>query len=185
MSEPLDFVYSVKFLCGFMPPNPNLSPFPVPHLPTAEPPVKPGNYATAINIHNPQAERVVFCKKAVLSGFLSREGRRPEPEQVFLGPPPERRISVKLEPDAALEIDCPDILTLLEQAPLPVPIWQFLFVKGFVVIQSPQELDVVAVYTGQGGQPDPAGTVPGRGDLTMDVEYITPKQIRGLPPCQS
>lgn len=53
-------IYSVKFLCGLQ--------TTVPSSPPAEPPVKPGNYATAINIHNfhPTAT-VEFRKKAVVA----------------------------------------------------------------------------------------------------------------------
>ena len=55
-------VYSVKFLCGFQ------NPIDVTPLgPQAEPPVKPGNYATAVNIHNFHAFQVNICKKAVLA----------------------------------------------------------------------------------------------------------------------
>src|SRR5690242_3393793 len=55
-------VYSVKFLCGFQNPI-DVSPL----GPQAEPPVKPGNYATAVNIHNFHTFPVNICKKAVLA----------------------------------------------------------------------------------------------------------------------
>jgi hypothetical protein len=42
--------------------------------------------------------------------------------------------------DEAFEIDCPDILSHLPQPP-PA------FVKGFVLIDSPQSLQIVGVYT--------------------------------------
>ena len=55
----LPCVYSVKFICGDQPANPNL------HLPS-EPPVKPGNYATAVNIHNfHQSQKAIILKRAV------------------------------------------------------------------------------------------------------------------------
>jgi hypothetical protein len=54
--------YSAKFLCGDA---------------KEVIAVRPGNYATSINIHNPQLFRtVMFAKKAVLS---PREGDRPIP----------------------------------------------------------------------------------------------------------
>jgi len=46
-----------------------------------------------------------------------------------------------LKPDQALEIDCLDIF---ERSPVRSPL-----LKGFVVIVTPLELDVVAVYTAQ------------------------------------
>ena len=50
----------------------------------------------------------------------------------------------KLGPVEALEIDCPDIHKLAE--------YEADFMKGFVVIESETELDVVAVYTAAGGR---------------------------------
>ena len=65
------FVYAAKFVCGLMKQNPNLQ---------GEPPVKPANYATDINIHNPNEpefggwpEGVRMIKKAVRA--------IPEPDQ--------------------------------------------------------------------------------------------------------
>lgn len=51
-------IYSVKFVCGLQGINPDIT---VP----AEPPVKPGNYATVINIHNYHRASVVMRWKAV------------------------------------------------------------------------------------------------------------------------
>jgi hypothetical protein len=191
-------VYSAKFLCGFqadggVPVDPSK---PVSALPQ-EPPVMPGNYATEINIHNPQDNSVAFVKKAVLSGFTA-PGVVSPPEQPF---PPGALHTAVLEPDWALEIDCPDIILLLGDTLPPGA----TFIKGFVVITSPEELDVVAVYTAErvdehknvecllangkvveatlqadGTRKCPKGTVSigvGQGTgtgMTMDVEYITP-----------
>ena len=49
----------------------------------------------------------------------------------------------ELGPDEALEIDCQDIFKLART--------DSGFLKGFVVIESEVELDVVAVYTAAGG----------------------------------
>jgi hypothetical protein len=46
---PGPYVYAVKFVCGYQPPLPHTGKF-------GEPVVKPGNYATDINIHNPQTQ---------------------------------------------------------------------------------------------------------------------------------
>ena len=70
-------------------------------------------------------------------------------------PPPPRPVSkfredVRLGGDEALEIDCDEINRIIAEIP---PEGQF-FPKGFVVIESDVELDVVAVYTvsGRSGQ---------------------------------
>ncbi|MEP5764864.1 MAG: hypothetical protein ABJ308_09725 [Halieaceae bacterium] len=95
-----------------------------------------GRYFTAINIHNPELERPVdfFFKVAVaepglvtgdISGFQN----------------------VVIIQDGALEIDCP---TILKTAGRP-PVGGFL--KGFVVVISKEELDIVGVYT---AGPEPA-----------------------------
>lgn len=129
---PPPFVYSVKFLCGLQ--TVGSSAF----TPPREPPVKPGNYATAINIHNfhsgTTTGSVEFCKKAVIA----------LPESVQ----PRGQISpIKFDalgPDQALEVDCSDIVSLFPAGTKLPP-----FIKGFVEINSPLQLSVTAVYTSQ------------------------------------
>jgi hypothetical protein len=114
------FVYSVKFLCGIQPLGSV--------RPPSEPPVKPGNYATAINIHNfHQRLNALFCKKAVAA----------LPEDVPPGQP-GNFVNLALKPDQSLEVDCSDIVKLLPPSKEP-------FIKGFVEIRSSQLLNVVAV----------------------------------------
>jgi hypothetical protein len=126
----LPCVYSVKFICGDQSANPNL------HLPS-EPPVKPGNYATAVNIHNfHQNQKAIILKRAVIANPENQPpGLISQSRQVALGP------------GQAFEIDCSDIVTLLP-APLPP------FIKGFVELRGlPRNpfptLSVTAVYTAQ------------------------------------
>ena len=122
-------VYSVKFVCGLQ--------AIIPTRPPAEPPVKPGNYATAVNIHNFHEFPVVIVKKAVVA---NPEGS--DPGSI------SQRLQVALHPNQALEVDCTDIVKLFAGFPLPP------FIKGFVEIRplptpvnrSP-ELSVVGVYT--------------------------------------
>ena len=122
--------YAVKFLCGSMLPSP------------VEGPVKPGNYQTAINVHNPNSRRVRFSKHAILL-FDSDN-----PDMLFETPHrPEGAIAVRLDGGWGLEIDCPAIRLELLQDVTPPPTG---FIKGFVVIASNQPLDVVAAYTGHG-----------------------------------
>jgi hypothetical protein len=121
--------YAVKFVCG--PPN--------------TPVVAPGNYFTAINVHNPHDQPVNFTKKVAIALPGERAG------------PISRFFEAKLNPDEALEIDCPDILAHANTK---------TFLKGFVVIRSPAELDVVAVYTA--GHPQVE---------TLRVERVAPRSL--------
>ena len=118
--------------------------------------VAPGVYFTAINVHNPTNEEVRFRKKIA----VALPGEKPGPVSKFF--------ETKLGPDQALEIDCRDIF---QHAATEAE-----FLKGFVVIESDVELDVVAVYTAarRDGQVE-----------TMHTERVTPRRRRlpevGLP----
>jgi hypothetical protein len=118
-------VYSAKFVCG----------------PSAGPdPVVTGDYATGINVHNPNIYDVYLTKKVVLA---YAEGEDFGPISAFQ--------YEYLPPDGAWEIDCSDIRGFFPPGqPLPA------FIKGFVVIETMDdptglgmngELDVVPVYT--------------------------------------
>ena len=149
------FVYSVKFLCGLQTTPSSSQLFP----PPTEPAVKPGNYATAVNVHNFHRRDVVFVKKAVLA--------LPE----LQGPPNQPGPFVKgiLGPDQALEVDCTDIVKELTP---PGIISGTTFIKGFVEIVSPAELSVVGVYTSQTcHNPTPIGVAPcsDLGELELEV----------------
>jgi hypothetical protein len=142
------YVYAAKFVCG---------------NPVADSalggmgPVVPADYRTAINVHNPQNIPVNFTKKVVLA--LS-EFQPPRP--------PSEKIPFGLKPDYAFEIDCQDIYKIGQYGNMP-------FAKGFVVITSPLQLDMVGVYT----------SISSNNDTTLDVETVTPKlipSIRGIPP---
>jgi hypothetical protein len=109
--------------------------------------VAPGIYFTAVNVHNPGPEaiqcRVKFAR--ALPGF--RAG------------PVSNFHAAKLGPDEAMEIDCPDIRKLART--------DDAFLKGFLVIESETELDVVAVYTAAGRE----GEVE-----TLDIERVPPRR---------
>lgn len=105
-------------------------------------PVAPGRYWTAINIHNPDKCRDAhFRWKVVVAAPLGQTPRVP----VFQRP-------VTLGPDLALEIDCQHV-----RATFPPPVPQFI--KGYVVLESDVELDVVAVYTGTQGSSTRLGSL--------------------------
>jgi hypothetical protein len=111
-----------------------------------------GRYFTAINLHNPSDRGVSFRYKVA----VALPGTKPGPVSKF--------VNGKLEPDQASEIDCPDIFKLIES--------REKFLKGFVVIESEGELDVVVVYTVAGSD----GYIE-----TMDIERINPQHLLGCP----
>lgn len=90
------------------------------------PALAPGAYFTAINIHNPGNDSVRFRQKFA----ITHPGEAPGPISPFSG--------AMLGPDQALEIDCTDIARRSRERG---------FIKGFAIIQSPTDLDIVAVYT--------------------------------------
>lgn len=87
-----------------------------------------GRYFTAINVHNPTDKPIRFWKKFA----IALPGEKPGPVSEFFG--------AELGPNQALEIDCRDIFEHTQST-------ADRFLKGFAVIESDVELDVVAVYT--------------------------------------
>ncbi len=126
------FQYAVKFICGK----------------SDGTVVAPGNYWTAINLHNPSTDRAVIRKKIAVA--LPRE--KTGPISAFF--------DATLGPDEALEIDRDDIV---EHSPVPGE-----FIKGFVVIYSDFDLDVVAVYTAAGANEHVE---------TLTIDRILPRQL--------
>jgi hypothetical protein len=110
--------------------------------------VAPGVYFTAINVHNPTYAPVHLRAKVA----VALPGLKPGPVSAFY--------NASLGPDEALEIDCPDIFNphIFKHAGTKAD-----FLKGFVVIESEVELDVVAVYTAAGRE---------GGVETLDTERV-------------
>ena len=108
-----------------------------------------GQYATAINVHNPGDSTIEFFKKLALTDPPG--GQRPG-KILQIG-------TDKLQPDQALETDCEDIQRRLFPKGFPRG-----FIKGFVVLQSKSPLDVTAVYT--------AANLSAREVISIDVEQI-------------
>jgi hypothetical protein len=96
--------------------------------------VAPGEYWTAINVHNPSKQSVKFTK--IFAVGLPSE--KP-------GPRTKDPINTGLGSDEAFEIDRLDIVRHLMEVGFTAD-----FIKGFVIIKSRTELDVVAVYTATG-----------------------------------
>jgi hypothetical protein len=148
-------VFSAKFLCGTIKPTTITSAAgDVTTLPQLGNPLVPGTYLTAINIHNPNFTPITFRKKAVVTN-----PERQEPGRIG------ELVTEELKPDAGMEVDCVDILSLLNLVGPDEDPSVYLnenFLKGFVVIQTRDStpLDVVGVYTSKNVElPQPAGTV--------------------------
>lgn len=115
--------------------------------------VAPGEYWTAINVHNPTPQPLSFQKKIAIALPYQKAG------------PVSDFTHTELNPDEALEIDRNDIFKLAE----PTGYEPGTFLKGFVVIENEEfELDVVAVYTAA----ERAGSVK-----TLHIEHVKPREI--------
>lgn len=143
------YEYAVKFICGLQKDPDDLR-------------LTRGLYATEINIHNPNEREVKFFKKLALTFPPGKQ----RPGKIM--PIGEDRLG----PDEALAVDCMDVSSRLFPNGLPAP-----YITGFVVIQSPESLDVTAVYT--------TGALDGEGRVTtqssIDVEQIRERQRPARP----
>jgi hypothetical protein len=114
----------------------------------------PGEYFTKTNIHNPSRCDCVTFRWKVAVGL----------PQLKVGPISDFA-EATLCPDEALEVACADILNRLGAAATG-------HVEGWLVIESPAELDVVAVYA--------TAQSPGGPIVTFATERVQP---RCLTPC--
>jgi hypothetical protein len=140
------FNYSAKFVCGTVAAGEVAA-------------VVPGDYETAINVHNPWedvGDYIELYKKAV---WAQPETETPEP--------PSSWEFYTVQPNHAFEIDCNEIADWLFPAGPPA------FYKGFVVISSPNELDVVGVYTSERIETEGKG-------FALDIEEV-PHTIQPAP----
>ena len=158
--------YSIKFVCGYQP-EMKLDPGVV----FREPVVKPGNYATDININNPQGRELALDKWITIMVHG---------EEVLARSP---TASVR----APSSIWCSSPTTLLwmtaitcgnwRSMPMPPPPASSLTV-GYLVIQSPLELDIDAVYTAEvPGGVDATGQVSSPTGISIDVERVNGKRV--------
>ena len=150
---PPEFVYAVKYVCGTQD-----------DCGCPEAPVRPGRYATEINIHN-SSRHTARVFKRVVPTVSAGIGVAREP----LLQEPVGRDVIKLPASAATMDDCKRLAELHYGAPaegrLPLTI-------GFLHIVSNQQLVVTAVYTATATE----------GGLSMDVETIQPIIRPQLPP---
>ncbi len=126
---PATYIYSAKIVCGTVTP-----PGPRPELPTLldTAPVVPGLYRSAINIHNFWEKDTAFLQKVAIA----------MPQDQPLGPVTQL-VQTSLGPNGAVEVDCYNIVAILAGTASA----KAEFLKGFLIIESPVELGVTAVYT--------------------------------------
>jgi len=132
-SAPKANQYAAKFVCGKN---------------TAGNVVAPGEYFTAINVHNPGRVAASIRKRFAIALPSEKPG------------PVSGVVEERLKPGEAFEIDCADIAT-------HVPVSGFA--KGFVTIESPQELEVVGVYT--------AARLPTREVVSEEIERVPSRLV--------
>jgi hypothetical protein len=144
------YVYSVKFVCGEQKDEP-----------CECAPVRPGRYATEINIHNFRDREAAIRKRVipiVLAGSV--RGREPKVAEVMATD------KILLPAHGATMDDCCRLVELVlggkPSGTLPLSI-------GILEITSPVELSVMAVYTAT----DLAGS-----STSIDVETIAPRLSR-------
>jgi len=119
--------------------------------------LSPGRYRTVINIHNPIEKKFEIARKFALAGGQG------EPFGTFSVTPYK---SLTLGPDQAIAFNCFDIAGFF--CPINNVCVDFTAIDGFLVINSPTELDVVAIYTGN----------PKGGEVsTLDTETIAARKI--------
>jgi hypothetical protein len=150
--------FAVKFVCGDASTSATGS---------GEPSLRPGSYATEINIHNPnyRGRIPVFKKVLLLVDKGEAVGRAPNAVEpgVVSGP-------ITLANDGATLEDCASIWELANPgttAPTPMPL-----TVGYLVLLSPRDLDVVSVTT---AGPTAAGQAPG--SVAIDTLVVQGKRV--------
>ncbi len=139
------FQYAAKFVCGTSAVQGNTSTL-----------IAPGRYFSQTNVHNPSRYQTVnFRKKFAIAEPFERAGR----VSAFF--------NASLKADEALQVDCGDIFSHLA---LPTS----SFVEGFVVIESPLQLDVDTVYT--------AGPATNFGVSSIHTERVGPRTLEACGP---
>jgi hypothetical protein len=189
-TSPPTYQHSAKFVCGRS------------NFAASNGPVLAGEYATAINVHNPNFTTVAGASyvPAGTRGFSSSFSTTFRKKALVLYPqattdpasPPEtaQRPGPWIRPDSlasdyGFEIDCSDIRNVLlgdispEEGSQPDPrAADDNLIKGYVVIEAraPLPLDVVVAYTGFTIN-STAGTESREG-FSEEIETVQPKRIR-------
>jgi hypothetical protein len=120
----------------------------------------PGRYRTLINIHNPTEKKIEVARKFALAGQPG------DPLGSFSVSPYK---AFTLGPDQAVAYNCLDIANFF--CPINGVCVDFTAIDGFLVLNSAEELDVVAVYSGN----------PKGGEVsTLDTETVAARKIAKL-----
>lgn len=154
-------VYAVPFFCGEFDRAAGAG------VHAVEGPVRPGSYATSIQIQNPDAARKV---KFVVTGSQFLDGKAP-----FRG----NDVELELAPRGVLRIDGTTIRGVLLKPKKGPPPAAPLFIAGLVTLDTDPAapLDVVTVYTAQGFT---AGGV--MGGFSMNVQHTEGSLIKQPKP---
>lgn len=152
--------YSAKFVCGYQPPFASTQP--------GEPPVKPGNYATEINIHNYNFKSLVVKKFIIVlvdpqNGPIGREPN----DQL-----PRTSVTVPMRVNAAMMDDCNALWTMAFGGSLP-PGNPTPLTVGYLVILSPLDLNIDTVYTAE--VPGTQATTPS--GISINVTRVAGKRV--------
>jgi hypothetical protein len=176
------YVYSVKFVCGYNPDNVGIS---LSGVKEGEPSVKFGNYATEINIVWPE----IYLTNPIYSAYVSKhlvvlvDKGKPVGREPNVAPGKLYADNITLSAVSGTMDDCNRIAEILWGAvPTPYPL-----TIGYLILASTHEIDVTAVYTSQAcsywsSSPDklecldPHGAVTGVSS-SIDVERIAGRKL--------
>ena len=145
----MSFVYSVKFICGVQNPS------------TACTPVRPGAYATEINIHNfhQPGGPTAHIQKRILHLVNNNQTVGLEPQIANA----QNFANITLPPDTATMDDCCNLGPNFAPNALNI---------GFLELSSNLTLNVTAVYTATELSAAGAST-----SISIDVQTISPQQV--------
>lgn len=152
--------YAAKFVCGYQQPVQPGTVF------SGETTVKPGNYATVINIHNPNYRQVPIKKKFIVE-MVGSQSLAMEPQQTE----PRNVVTMTLNADMVTMDDCNNLWKYsfpAAQPPTPMPVF-----IGYLVVLSPLDLDVDVAYTANA----PGSLQVAPTGVSIDVERVTGKRV--------
>lgn len=160
--------YATKFVCGTETPNPAGV--------VGEPPVKPGNYATDINIHNYNYQNEVLFKKVIIlvGDNLPAAGGpfvRREPDTAG----PGKFLTLTLPPDFATMDDCVALTKLAQDSGVPGSSGSFMM--GYLVVLSRLDIDVDAVYTAEVYSGGGTANVANPAGIAEDLLHVAGKRV--------
>ena len=142
------FSYAAQFTCGLDPAGKFAR-------------IVPGQYATAVNVHNPSGRDVVVRQRLALTFPDAQFGSAREPGLV------SDWLTSDVGQGEAIEIDCGEVPSEFFPGDVFPP-----YIQGFLVIESASPRDVTAVYT--------AASVDETGEMevrSIDVESVPERRL--------